>query len=192
MITLPLMILAIENDDDRAFITQIYLKYRKLMYAVAIDIVRDSHIADDMVASAITEMIEGIDTLRRINCSRMRSYIASIVRNNSIDYVRKRDRQGKYVFIPDDEELINQIPADGAVDDRILQTVEIEILRKSVSMLHLRERTLLQMKYVDDKDDKAIARTLNIGQDSVRAYLSRARRALSTVLYRWGMLLPPA
>lgn len=182
MITLPLMILAIENDDDRAFITQIYLKYRKLMYAVAIDIVRDPQIAEDMVAAAITEMIEGIDILRIIKSCRMRSYIASIVRNDSIDYVRKRDRQGKYVFMPDDEEMINQIPAEGAIDDRILQTVEIEILRKSVSKLHLRERTLLQMKYVDDKDDKAIARTLNISQDSVRAYLSRARRHLLQIV----------
>ena len=57
MITLPLMILAIENDDDRAYITELYLKYRKLMYSVAIEIVRDPHIAEDMVASAVTEMI---------------------------------------------------------------------------------------------------------------------------------------
>ena len=182
MITLPLMILAIDNDDDRAFITQVYLEYRKLMYAVAIDIVRDPQIAEDMVAASITEMIEGIALLRKMKTSRMRSYIAAVVRNNSIDYVRKRDRQGKYAFIPDDEEMINQIPAEGAVDDRLLQTVEIEILRKSVSMLPSRERILLQMKYMDDMDDKAIARTLNIGQDSVRAYLSRARKHLLQIV----------
>ncbi len=29
MITLPLMILAIDNDDDRAYITDLYLKFRK-------------------------------------------------------------------------------------------------------------------------------------------------------------------
>ena len=43
-------------------------------------------------------------------------------------------------------------------------------------------KILLQMKYVDDMDDKAIARTLNIGQDSVRAYLSRARRQLLKII----------
>ena len=66
MIALPLMILAIENDDDRTFITQIYLKYRKLMYAISINIVREPQTAEDMVASAITEMIEEIDMLRKI------------------------------------------------------------------------------------------------------------------------------
>lgn len=182
MITLPLMILAIENEDDRTFITQVYLKYRKLMYAIAIDIVREPQIAEDMVAAAITEMIEEIDMLRKIKSCRMRSYIASIVRNDSIDYVRKRDRQGKYAFLPDDDEMMNRIPAEGSVDDRILQTAEIEVLRKGIARLHQRERTLLLMKYVDEKDDKEIANTLSIGQDSVRAYLSRARKHLLQII----------
>lgn len=181
MIALPMMILTIENDDDRAFITQVYLKYRKLMYAVAIGIVRDPQIAEDMVSVAITEMIEGIDTLRKVNCCRMRSYIASIIRNDSIDYVRKRDRQGKYSFLPD-EATLNSIPAEGAVDDRILRTVEIEVLRIAVAKLSQRERTLIQMKYVDEKNDKEIASILNIGQDSVRAYLSRARKHLLQII----------
>lgn len=182
MITLPLMILAIENEDDRTFITQVYLKYRKLMYAIAIDIVREPQIAEDMVAAAITEMIEKIDTLRKIKSCRMRSYIASIVRNDSIDYVRKRDRQGKYEFLPDDDEMMNRIPVEGSVDDRILQTAEIEVLRKGIARLHQRERTLLLMKYVDEKDDKEIANTLSIGQDSVRTYLSRARKHLLQII----------
>lgn len=182
MITLPLMILAIDNDDDRAYITDLYLKFRKLMYSVAIDIVRDPQIAEDMVASAITEMIEKIDILREIDCCRMRSYISAIVRNDSIDYIRKRDRQRKYSFFPENEEIINSIPADGAVDDRILQRVEMEVLRQSISILHPKERILLQMKYVDEKNDKEISNILNIGQDSVRVYLSRARKRLLQII----------
>lgn len=182
MIALPLMILAIENDDDRTFITQIYLKYRKLMYAIAINIVREPQTAEDMVASAITEMIEEIDMLRKIKSCRMRSYIASMVRNDSIDYVRKRDRQGKYAFLTDDDEMMNRIPAEGCVDDHILQTAEVEVLQKGIARLHPRERTLLLIKYVDEKNDKEIASILNIGQDSVRVYLSRARKHLLQIV----------
>ena len=77
----------------------------------------------DMVASAITEMIEEIDMLRKIKSCRMRSYIASMVRNDSIDYVRKRDRQGKYAFLTDDDEMMNRIPAEGSVDDHIFLSI---------------------------------------------------------------------
>lgn len=182
MITLPMMISAIDNDDDRAFITHIYLKYRKLMYAIAFSFVHDPYIAEDIVASGITEMIEGINTLRKISSCRMRSYVASIIRNDSIDYVRKRDRQGKYSFLTDDESILNNITIEETVDDHILRTVEIEVLRKSIARLHLRERTLLLMKYVDERTDKEIADTIRIGQNSVRVYLSRARKHLLQII----------
>lgn len=97
----PVMVfLAMENEQDRAFITQIYLDYRKLMYAVAMEIVRDPQAAEDMISAALTEMIEQIETLKKINCCRLRSYIASIVRNDSLDYVRKRNRRQLRVFCP--------------------------------------------------------------------------------------------
>ena len=41
---------------------------------------------------------------------------------------------------------------------------------------------MLLMKYVDEKNDKEIASILNIGQDSVRVYLSRARKHLLQIV----------
>lgn len=182
MITIPFMILAIENDDDRTLVIDIYLKYRKLMYSVAMQIVQDHQIAEDMVMAAIADMIDKIEVLRKIQRCRMRSYVASIVRNDSIDYVRKRNRQGKYAFLPDDEELMNKVASEGEVDDAVLQDAEIEVLHKALAGLSMKERLLLTMKYVDESSDKDIAAVLHIGQDSVRTYLSRARKHLQQII----------
>lgn len=182
MLLIPLAILAIDDEDDRAFMTRIYLDYRRLMYSVAIEIVRDSHIAEDMVSSAIIELIKNIDTLRKINGYRLRSYIASIVRNDSIDYVRKRNRQGKYFFMPDNDSILNNIPSEGTVDEALLRSVEIETLRQAIVKLCENEQLLLMMKYVDEADDSDIARILGIGKDSVRVYLSRARKHLQRII----------
>ena len=167
MLLIPMAILAIEDEDDRAFMTRIYLDYGRLMYSVAIEIVRDPHIAEDMVSGAILAMIKDIDALRKINSFRLRSYIASIVRNDSIDYVRKRNRQGKYFFMP---------------DDALLRSAEIESLRGAIEKLSENERLLLTMKYVDEAEDSDIARLLGIGKDSVRVYLSRARKHLQRII----------
>ena len=78
--------------------------------------------------------------------------------------------------------MMNRIPAEGSVDDHILQTAEVEVLQKGIARLHPRERTLLLIKYVDEKNDKEIASILNIGQDSVRVYLSRARKHLLQIV----------
>ena len=182
MLLIPMAILAIEDEDDRAFMTRIYLDYGRLMYSVAIEIVRDPHIAEDMVSGAILAMIKDIDALRKINSFRLRSYIASIVRNDSIDYVRKRNRQGKYFFMPDDDSVLNNIPSEGAVDDALLRSAEIESLRGAIEKLSENERLLLTMKYVDEAEDSDIARLLGIGKDSVRVYLSRARKHLQRII----------
>lgn len=103
MSAIPLMIMLVGNDDDRALVTEIYLKHRKLMFAIAMRIVQDPHVAEDMVMAAIAEMIDNIEILREISCFRMRSYVATIIRNDSIDYVRKRNRHNQHSFLPTDE-----------------------------------------------------------------------------------------
>lgn len=176
---IPMMILAIVDDNDRAFITELYLSYRNLMYSIAIDIVNDHQDAEDMVALAITEMIENIEVLRKINHLRLRSYIASIVRNDSIDFIRKRKR---YTLLSTDEKGLDDAPDDSDVDDTILQRAEIRDLENGIAKLTRKEQTLLLMKYVDEQTDKQIAQILHIGQDSVRVYLSRAKRRLLTIM----------
>ncbi len=178
MSSIPLMIMLIGNDDDRALVTEVYLKYRKLMFAISMKIVRDPHVAEDMVMAALAEMIDKIEILREISCFRMRSYVATIIRNDSIDYVRKRNRQHKHAFLPTDETFFDAVASESEVDDAILQNVEMDVLRKALSRLPENERLLLTMKYVDESSDKEIAAILHIGQDSVRVYLSRARKHL--------------
>ena len=182
MMTPMIILLPIENDDDREFLTRIYLDYRRLMFSVAIEIVKDPLVAEDIVSMAVLEMIERIDVLRKVNSCRLRSYIASIVRNDSIDYVRKRNRQGKYCVFSEDEPLIDNIAEEGTLEDEIIRRVEGEMLYEGIAKLSESERLLLTMKYIDDVPNKEIARLLGIGNDSVRSYLSRARRHLKQII----------
>lgn len=178
MSAISLMIMLIGNDDDRALVTEIYLKYKKLMFAIAMKIVQDPHVAEDMVMAAIAEIIDNIEILREISCFRMRLYVATIIRNDSIDYVRKRNRHNRHSFLPTDETFFDNVASESEVDDTILQNAEMDVLRETLSRLPENERLLLTMKYVDESSDKEIAAILHIGQDSVRMYLSRARKHL--------------
>ena len=171
-------ILAIENDDDRTFMIQLYIDYRWFMYNIAYEIIQDSQIAEDMVSQAVCELIDALDDIRKINCCKLKSYIALLVRNDSIDFVRKRQRQSKYFFLPKDEEIMNNVAADGEVDAMLIHDAEIMELKKALSSLAENERMLLTMKYLDGASDEDIARKLGIGTASVRTYLTRARRRL--------------
>lgn len=96
---IPIAILAIEDDDDRTFVIQLYVDYRWFMYNIAYEIIQDSQIAEDIVSQAVCELIDALADIRRINSCKLKSYIALLVRNDSIDYVRKRKRQSKYFFM---------------------------------------------------------------------------------------------
>ena len=122
---IPIAILSIEDDDDRTFVIQLYMDYRWFMYNIAYEIIQDSQIAEDIVSQAVCELIDALADIRRINSCKLKSYIALLVRNDSIDYVRKRKRQSKYFFIPNDEGAMNNVAADGEVDAALIRDAEI-------------------------------------------------------------------
>ena len=46
---IPLFILAIENDDDREFMTELYTQYQRLIYHTVRQITQDNWAIDDIV-----------------------------------------------------------------------------------------------------------------------------------------------
>ena len=49
----PIIILAIENEDDREFMMQLYTQYRALLYSEIYKIVQNEWDADDVLKSLI-------------------------------------------------------------------------------------------------------------------------------------------
>lgn len=176
MIYIPFAILAIGNEDDRAFMVRLYLDYRWLMYKVALRIVREPQLAEDMVSQTVCEMIDHLEKIRAVDCCKQRAYVVSFVRNVSIDFVRKRNRQGKYFFLTDEDA---EVASEDTVDENLIREAEIGALKKGLARLPENERLLLTMKYLDGLADEEIANRLGIAKASVRTYLSRARRHLS-------------
>lgn len=68
------------------------------------------------------------------------------------------------------------------IDDALLVEAESQALRSAINRLKPRERDLLIMKYFSQMDDAEIARQLGINKNSVRYYLTVARRSLKEEL----------
>lgn len=175
MIIIPVAILSIGNEDDRAFMVRLYVDYRWLMYKVALSVVREPQLAEDMVSQTLCEMIDNLEKIRAVDCCKLRGYIVSFVRNVSVDFVRKRDRQGKYFFLTGEEA---EVAAEDSVDENLIRTAEIDALKRGLARLSENDRLLLTMKYFDGLSDEEIAARLGVAKASVRTYLMRARNRL--------------
>ncbi len=178
LFTIPIVILRMEDEDDRQFVTELYQKYKMNMYYTALRIVKDRHIAEDMVQESCVKIIQQLDKIKGVEICKRRSYIVSLVRNTSVNYVVKNKRRSKYSFYADDEVLAQQPDLDSDVEEQLLRDCEVSILKKALMKLSEKDRTILRMRYSDGLRDGEIASYLDIKANSVRYYLTLARRRL--------------
>ena len=173
--SVPLVILRMEDENDRQFVTDLYLKYKLNMFYTARRIVKDPHIAEDMVQESCIAIINNLEKIKAVEVCRRRSYIVSMVKNISINYVVKRDRQSKYSFTADDEILAQQLDPDSDIEERLIRNCDISTIKSALLTLSEKDQAILRMKYFDDLRDGDIASYLNIKTNSVRYYCLNAK-----------------
>lgn len=178
LFSVPIAILRMEDEDDRQFVADLYQNFKLNMYYTARKIVKDPHTAEDIVQESCIAIINNLEKIKAVEICRRRAYIVSIVKNISINYIVKRDRQSKYSFIADDEILSQQPDLDSDIEEQMIRNCEIATIKSALLMLSEKDRTILRMKYFDDLRDGDIANYLNIKANSVRYYLTLARRRL--------------
>ncbi|MBQ9264150.1 MAG: sigma-70 family RNA polymerase sigma factor [Clostridia bacterium] len=179
---LPIVLLTIENEEDRLFMEGLYLEYHQLMYGMALRVTRSNELAQDAVSDSILALIQKISLLRTFDCNKLRSYIVITVRHTAISLLKKDKREvvaGDAAF----EDL-----SDGyAVDERVLSRAGVEGVKNAIRRLPQREQDIMMMRYFREMDDNEIADALGIRPVSVRVQLSRARRHLAELLGKEGL-----
>lgn len=180
---IPMAIMMIEDENDQAFIQRLFLQNERSMYAMAVNLVKEHKTACDMVSASCVKMIEKIDYLREIDEQKLTPYILSIVKNTALMYLRQRRNES--LWMVSDERTFDWLSSSADhVDDALLAEAESQALRSAISRLKQRDRDLLIMKYFSQMDDAEIGRQLGINKNSVRYYLTVARRALKEEMKR--------
>lgn len=181
MIVFPVAIMAIEDDDDRAFMERVYLDYRKLMYHVAFGIMRDHYSTEDIINSSCENLCKKISLLRSFDTCKLKAYVVFTCRNTALNALKFRNRQNARLFY--DLDLVSEtVTSDDDVAEHILREAEIADLTDGLNQLLPKERDILQLRYLLQKNDQEIAAIYGIKQGSVRYYLTLARRHLALIL----------
>ena len=151
----------INNEKKKREITGWYEKYYRIMRTRAYEIVRDYHIADDMVSEA------------------------SIIRNISIDYTRKQKRENAHVNLGFEDNEIEKIPDDdeSKYPEIIYARKELQDnLKKYMDKLSQRDAELIVYKYLWNMSEKEISEMFHIKQEQVHVYVGRAKKRLFKII----------
>ena len=182
MIVYPIMILAIESDQERLFMQELYEAHYRLMYAKAYEILGAHHDVEDIIQDAIVALINKVALIRTLERYALRAYIANTVKNFSLNHLRSQKRRNNHAFM-DDGTILNGISLEQPeADIEMIRREEIERIKTGIQRLSVTDQRVLEMKYVQEMTNQEIASELGIGVDSVRPHLKRVRNRAYTAL----------
>lgn len=165
----------IETEEDKNKFIQLYEKYRKLMFYVANQILKDEYLAEDAVHHTFINVIENLDKISDIDCHKTKSYIVTMVRNCAINLYNQRKRHP----------LVSLDAAIGIESNETFQFEE-ETLVKAVANLPEIYNSVLTLKYVQEFSNSEIAELLAIPEPTVRKRLERAKIKVQEIMDKEG------
>lgn len=182
MIILPNVILVMQEGPDRDYMAWLYKEYHRLMFATAWKYYRDRYIVEDIVSDSCIALIKNINTLCTLEPYKLRAYIVTTVRNTSLDYIDRQHRSTKHVVHASDEAM-RTVPDDIDVQKEITLHEEVAAVWSAIEKLPYKEQRIMQLRYSQELPDHDIARILEMSEESIRKYVSRARAHIQAILH---------
>ena len=178
---IPYCILIIEDDNDRDFMSTLYLSYNRLMYREIFKIVNDPWVTEDLMQEVLIKLIDRVKELRAKDRQHLINYVITVSKNKARNYVRDSNRNKEISF---DDQVDYSAPYLGR-DEIEFHLIQKDRLKKLISAWHkLDERSglLLEKYYILEMSCTEIAKELGTKPGSVRMALSRARKSAYELL----------
>ena len=168
---LPLMITAIEDENDREFMERLYLQYHRLIYSEVRKLVQNEDEAEDLMQTVVEKLIHKVDLLRDLERRRLVNYVISTAKNTAQNFLR--DNHPAARVWEEQEQLADPAPMP---EEKILYREDLSSLSRVWSTLDEKTRYLLIARYILNKSGREIAEDLQMPPDNVRMALVRARK----------------
>lgn len=180
---IPYCITVIEDDDDRAFMEQLYTNYNRLMYSQIITILKNEWDTEDVMQSVLVKLIGKIPELRVKTRNRLVNYIITACKNTSYNFIRDHRKKHDLSY----EDYIEGFDMDYYSHDAelpIIRDEELDALLRIWPKLDERTRRLLEGYYILEMSMSELGGELGIKPDSVRMTLVRARQKALELLQK--------
>ncbi|NHM07194.1 RNA polymerase sigma factor [Flavobacterium sp. CYK-4] len=169
-----LIALCKEKNQKAEF--EIYHRYCKAMYNVALRIVKDEHYAEDVMQEGFLRAFTKIHDYRQEVA--FGAWLKRIIINYSIDFYKKNN-----AFRPDDmERILHKVedePQETDVDFTQLKAAQV---LNAMQTLKDNYRMVLTLHFIEGYDHEEMTEILKISNASCRTTLSRAKESLRKVL----------
>ncbi len=175
---LPVCFATIEDDEDRDFITALYLRSRALIYKTVVSFFKDdSQAIEDAFGDCIIRMCKYCHAIRFIQEEQQIVYLMCIVRSVCNTHMKdkhlhRKPQEVSYETLPED------MVDESADHDLVFNRFHAIELLNSFHQLSEREKTLIRLRHIDGLNYNEIAAIMNSTPGAMRIALLRAKRHL--------------
>jgi len=168
------------EESDRTFMLDLYKKYYNLVRKTIFNLTHDNQDIEDLINDVFVKLIDKISIIRSLECCKTTTYVVYTSRSVAINYIKHKQVEKKHMYISDKTDFIEDLYDDS--EHKLIQKEEIELLIETVLRLPQNQKDLLYFKYMLEMNDNEISEILGIAPDSVRQYLTRARRNVKKLI----------
>lgn len=162
----------IDEPNDKEKFVEIYNNYKDLMFCKAMSVLHNTALAEEAVQESFLKIAKNISKISIPVCSKTASFIVIIVRNTSLDIIKKE-------HINENEQLSYDTP-DISMDvlNSLVSENGYEHLVNIVNELDNIYSDVLMLKIVYGYDTDSIVQLLNIPKRTIESRIYRGKKLL--------------
>ncbi|NYB75528.1 sigma-70 family RNA polymerase sigma factor [Sedimentibacter hydroxybenzoicus DSM 7310] len=165
------------TDEQKELINKIFSDMNALFYYISYGILKNQIDAEDAVAQTFLNISGNIEKISNFSCPEMRSYCVVILKNESINILRK---SSKYISDEDIDNLYQNSNKDKTynLEEEFLKTADKEILKSCISRLSEDEKNLIYLRFLNEFSFKQISELFDITEEAAKKRSQRILKKL--------------
>lgn len=147
------------------------LPLKDKLYRLALRITLDSAEAEDIVQDTMIRVWNKREEWKQFES--VEAYCLTVARNLAIDRSQKMDAQHEEL-LPEMQEISDALRPD----EQLEQQEQLSLIHRLINDLPEKQRTMLQLRDVEEKSYKEIAEIMHLTEEQVKVNLFRARQRI--------------
>jgi RNA polymerase sigma-70 factor (ECF subfamily) len=180
-------LLALAAREDEEALAQLYDRYGRVAYGLALRIVRDQALAEDAVQEAFLTVWRTASSFRA-DRAKPSTWILTLVHRRAVDVVRREERRRAAPLEgteePDERSL--------AADEEIALTDRRRIVQEALRQLPDEQREALELAYYGGLTQSELAERLSVPLGTIKSRMFTGLRRLRDLLAEAGIDEPLA
>lgn len=171
------------GGDESAY-RKLVDKYERALFYHILKMVKDREQVEDLVQESFVKAFDNLNSYSTNYA--FSTWLYRIATNHTIDYLRKKKLQTLSIDEPvktRDGDMQMQLRDEAAETDRnIIRSQRQKIVQNAIDDLPEKYRKVIEMRHMEEKSYKEIAKVLDLPLGTVKAHIFRARELLYKAL----------